>query len=236
MSEAALNDEIKRQDIVNNNHILAAAAAADKALEEKTRMLELSGDDERGHGNDYLFEPSLLLEIKPERFLFKYDKFEASATKQGIDLGDELVLRPLARGDYERGYMPLLAQLTEVGRVSAADFERRFDRMRAALDTYYVCVVEDGASGKLVASLTLVCEQKFIRGAGARGRIEDMVVDAAYRGKRLSKLLLDVQCQLARDLLHCYKLSLECKDHLRAHYEQFGFALEAAQNYLCKRF
>ena len=131
--------------------------------------------------------------------------------------------------------MDLLSQLTEGGQVSREQFERRFDEMRSAANTYYICVVEDAAKSKLVASLTLVFEQKFIREASSRGRFEDLVVDVNYRGKRLSKLLLDVVVQLSKRL-GCYKISLECKDHLRKHYEQFGFVLEQGQNYLCRRF
>ena len=61
------------------------------------------------------------------------------------------------------------------------------------------------------------------------------LVDEKYRGKKLSKLLLDVAIQLSK-LLGCYKLSLECKDHLLKLYQQFGFSLEEHQNYLCQRF
>lgn len=156
-------------------------------------------------------------------------------TDSSIDLGDNLVFRPLRRDDYARNYMGLLSQLTEVGQVTGEQYERRFDMMRSTPNTYYICVVEDVVKTKIVATITLVYEQKFIRGTSARGRVEDLVVDTDYRGKKLSKLLLDVVCQLSK-LLGCYKVSLECKDHLKKHYEQFGFVAEAGQNHLCRRF
>jgi len=86
-----------------------------------------------------------------------------------------------------------------------------------------------------VGSITHVFERKFFRNTGARGRIEDVVVHEEYRGKKLSKILLDVSVQLSQEL-GCYKLSLECFDELKKLYCQFGFQLEDKQNYLCRRF
>lgn len=226
MSETLITEKCQ-QDLANNNHITS--------LEAKTLNLSLNHHENHKYQEEvFLFDPNLLLALKPAQFKFAYDKFEPKNATE-IDLGDHLILRPLKRTDYDRHYMPLLAQLTQVGDVSQAQFRARFDQMLAATNTYYICVVEDVTKAKLVASLTLVFEQKFIRQAASRGRVEDMVVDAEYRGKRLSKLLLDVICALGKEL-GCYKISLECKDHLRKHYEQFGFTLEPEQNYLCQRF
>lgn len=212
------------QDLVNNNHITD--------LDSKVKSLSLNE-------NSFLFDPVILSMVKASDFKFEYDKFElikdGSSQENLVDLGDNLVLRPLKRDDFNRNYISLLSHLTEVGNVSQQDFEKRFDQMKQASNTYFICVVEDVTKQKIVASLTLVYEQKFIRQVGSRGRFEDMVVDVDYRGKKLSKLLLDVLVQVSR-ILGCYKISLECKDHLKKHYEQFGFKLEDGQNYLARRF
>lgn len=213
------------QDLVNNNHMAG--------LESRAQKLSL---DE----NNFLFDPVILSMIKASDFKFQYDKFEvikSESSSQGnlIDLGDGLILRPLKRDDFKRNYIGLMSHLSVVGDVSQEDYEKRFDQMKQAANTYFICVVEDVQKQLVIASLTLVYEQKFIRQVGARGRFEDMVVDVNYRGKRLSKLLLDVVVQLSK-VLGCYKISLECKDHLKKHYEQFGFVLEEGQNYLCRRF
>jgi len=212
------------QDLANNNHI--------SVLEMKTKNLLLNKPE-------YLFDSKIFSCLKPNEFFFQYDRFEliSDEAKQEmwIDLGDNLIIRPLKRDDFDRGYMQLMAQLTEIGTVNKSDFERRFDQMRDSLNTYYICVVEDTQARKCVASLTLVYEQKFIRQTSARGRVEDVVTDVDYRGKRLSKILLDLISQLSKHL-NCYKVSLECKDPLRKLYEQFGFVLESGQNYLCRRF
>ena len=219
MSESIL--EQKAQDLVNNNHMA-------EHLADKAKYLNINKSSE------YLFDASLFKSVKASDFKFEYDKYELNHETNFVELGDGLVLRPLKRDDFRRNYMKLLAQLTEVGNVTEELFEKRFDQMKASENTYYICVVEDTNKSQLVASLTLVFEQKFIRQASAKGRFEDMVVDQESRGKKLSKLLLDVVVQLSKTL-GCYKISLECKDHLKKHYEQFGFVAEPGQNYLCQR-
>jgi glucosamine-phosphate N-acetyltransferase len=215
-----LSSRLKKLDLdeINNNHVLS---------------------DETPRSNTQLFDNSILAQIKEDRFLNKYDRFLlVHNEKENIyyfDLGDNLILRPLKRDDFAKGYLNLLAQLTVVGDVSKEQYEQRFDKMKSCYNTYFILVVEDLEKSRVCATITHVYEQKFLRNTSSRGRIEDVVVDEQYRGKKLSKLLLDVAVQLSK-LLGCYKLSLECKDHLKKLYQQFGFDLEEHQNYLCQRF
>jgi glucosamine-phosphate N-acetyltransferase len=254
----------KSQDLQNNNHLdknenTLDAKVVKLSLNDNKENTQTNhdnnnntnnnnnddDDDDDDDANPGLFDSNLLAELNPSDFLFKYTKFETITDKSSgahsIELGDSLILRPLRRNDFDCGYMSLMSQLTQCGQVTNSDFQRRFDQMRRCAGTYYTCVVEDtskeGEEGKskIVASTTLVYEQKFIRGTAARGRIEDVVVDVEYRGKRLSKILLDVLTKMS-EKLGCYKVSLECKDQLKGHYEAFGFKLEAEQNYLCRRF
>ena len=43
--------------------------------------------------------------------------------------GDGLLMRPLSLGDFHRGFLPLLSQLTTVGEVSQEQWQQRFNRM-----------------------------------------------------------------------------------------------------------
>lgn len=66
--------------------------------------------------------------------------------------------------------------------------------------------------------------------------MEDVVVNNKYRGKHLGKLVVKIILQLAR-YLRCYKLSLDCKNHLIPFYESLGFKREPENaNYLNMRF
>ena len=90
--------------------------------------------------------------------------------------GDGLLMRPLSLGDFHRGFLPLLSQLTTVGEVSQEQWQQRFNRMLSMQGTYLVTVIEDTNSGQVVGSATLVVEDKFIHGCGRVGRVEDVVV------------------------------------------------------------
>ncbi|KAL1237089.1 hypothetical protein TPS_07130 [Trichinella pseudospiralis] len=111
----------------------------------------------------------------------------------------------------------------------------QFVEMRNCQGTYYVVVIEDLSKSIIVGTCMLVIERKFIHSCGSRARLEDLVVDTAYRGKQLGKLLIEVTRQLAWNL-GCYKVSLECKDELISYYEQFGFNKEIGNgNFLVQR-
>jgi len=76
----------------------------------------------------------------------------------------------------------------------------RFDEMQSCEGTYYVFVIEDTSTKRVVSSCTVAVEKKFIRGCSSRGRIEDVVVDADYRGKQLGKLYVVIPAIFIRCL------------------------------------
>ncbi|CAO4380490.1 unnamed protein product [Caenorhabditis nigoni] len=129
-------------------------------------------------------------------------------------------------------YLKLLEQLTLVGYVSKQDFEQRFLSMKNA-DTYFIVVLEDVATSRIVGAASLVVEFKYIHECGLRGRIEDVVVDEAMRGKKLGVLLNKILVEMAREL-GVYKLSLECKTDLIPFYTKFGYKENI--NFMVQRF
>lgn len=93
------------------------------------------------------------------------------------------------------------------------------------LGDYYVTVIEDTRSKKIIGAASLIIERKFIRGCALRGRLEDVVVNETYRGKQLGKLIV-LTVTLLADHLGCYKMSLDCKDKLIGFYTSLGYVLE----------
>ncbi|KAK9294457.1 hypothetical protein QLX08_010919 [Tetragonisca angustula] len=164
------------------------------------------------------------------------DLFNPNVLKQlSLPQTDGLSIRPLKSEDYDKGFLQLLAQLTEVGNVSREQFLSRFHMMKNA-GNYYVIIIEDVNDEKLVATATLIVEQKFIHNCAVRGRLEDVVVNSEYRGKHLGKLAVKIILELSR-YLGCYKLTLDCKDRLIPFYESLGFKREPNNaNYLNMRF
>ncbi|KAI4469121.1 glucosamine 6-phosphate n-acetyltransferase [Holotrichia oblita] len=135
-----------------------------------------------------------------------------------------LLVRPLQLSDYSKGFLEILTQLTAVGNVSYADFERQYRNMHKS-GGYYVTVIEDTRTNTIIGAASLISEFKFIHGCGLRARLEDVVVNNTYRGKQLGKLIVVTVTLLARRL-GCYKMTLDCKDHLIPFYKAIGYKLE----------
>ncbi|KAI1302403.1 putative glucosamine 6-phosphate N-acetyltransferase [Halotydeus destructor] len=165
--------------------------------------------------NDHLFDPSLLVD---------WDE----SLQSELD-GSGFRLRPLRLSDYENGYLDVLAQLTSVGEMDKTTFQNRFNEMKKASGCYYILVLEDESTRKIAGSATLLIEFKFIHEAALRARLEDVVVDEAYRGRHLGKILVEAVKQLARKR-GCYKISLDCSDKFVNFYKSFGYAAEPGRD------
>ncbi|GJJ70070.1 glucosamine-phosphate N-acetyltransferase [Entomortierella parvispora] len=113
--------------------------------------------------------------------LFSPDLISTTVQNQ---LPEGYVMRPLEITDFHKGFYDCLAGLTVVGTVSALSFEQTFETMRRAESVYYIAVIEDLQASRIVATGTLVVEQKFLRGCGKSGHIEDIVVHDSQRGKK----------------------------------------------------
>lgn len=139
--------------------------------------------------------------------------------------GPALRLRPLQLGDFRKGFLQLLSQLTKVGDISEEQWRKRFFDMKRKSGTYFVMVVEDSLTWQVVGAATLVVEQKFIHGCSQVGRVEDVVVSDQYRGRQLGKFLVASAVLLAHKLL-CYKVTLNCTDKMVKFYQGIGFKCE----------
>ncbi|XP_065372142.1 probable glucosamine 6-phosphate N-acetyltransferase [Calliphora vicina] len=167
----------------------------------------------------YLYDPDLLLKLDFHQSPAKFNPFISAACP-----GESwLKVRPLKDGDYDRGFLQLLSQLTHVGPVSRTQFLTRFSQMKASGD-YFVTVIEDTRKNEIIGAASLIIERKFIHNCAIRGRLEDVVVNDTYRGKQLGKLIV-VSVSLLAQYLGCYKMSLDCKDKLIKFYETLGYVL-----------
>ncbi|KAI9143398.1 acyl-CoA N-acyltransferase [Paraphysoderma sedebokerense] len=98
----------------------------------------------------------------------------------------------------------------------------RFTYFHRHNDIYFPIVIEDVASGTVVAAGTLLAEKKFIRNCGVVGHIEDIVVSETMRGKRLGIRIIETLVEIARQQ-SCYKVILNCNDDNVTFYEKCGF-------------
>lgn len=128
------------------------------------------------------------------------------------------MIRELREQDYYKGFLNLLEQLTMVDadNITYDDFIKHLAIIKSK-----VFVMEDG-EGKIIGTMALLIEEKFIHKLSSVGHIEDVVVDDEYRGKGLGKMLIDYGIKYAKDN-GCYKIILNCADKNITFYEKCGF-------------
>jgi len=169
---------------------------------------------------DFLYDPSVLAQLD-----WKNARDLTNPSISNHNPGEKwLLVRPLHINDYDKGFVELLSQLTATGKVSKMDFIKRFYAMQSA-GGYYVTVIEDLRNNRIIGAASLITEFKFIHSCGLRARLEDVVVNNTYRGKQLGKLIVLTVTVLSRHL-GCYKMTLDCKDHLIPFYKSLGYKCE----------
>nr|CAG4647474.1 EOG090X0FKI [Megafenestra aurita] len=152
-------------------------------------------------------------------------KFNLGERYETLKADESLIVRPLFMSDYNRGFLELLRELTEVGNISEEKFQEQFNLMKNSHGTYYCTVIIDTTKDRVVGASTLLMERKFIRGCAWRARLEDVVVSPDYRGKQLGKCIVEILTNLGK-ALGAYKMTLDCKDSMKPFYESLGYAAE----------
>ena len=135
-----------------------------------------------------------------------------------------MTYRLLEQGDFQKGFLELLSQLTTVGSISASDYAKRFGELLNN-PNHRIYVLEQGK--KIVSCATLFLEPKFIHDCGFVGHVEDVVVDKACRGQRLGKKIIEFLTSEA-ERLGCYKILLDCSDKNVGFYEKCEYLRKGA--------
>lgn len=71
------------------------------------------------------------------------------------------VCRPMRKSDFKAGFLDCLRVLTTVGDITEEQFNERWDWMAAQNGSYYVLVIEDTATCKVIATGALLIERKL---------------------------------------------------------------------------
>lgn len=165
---------------------------------------------------------------------------------------DGFLLRRLTAADYDSNYMQLLQQLTKAPSVPQTTFEAFVVAADACTAGHLVLVAEapvpaDAAAAAgppsaagarppaslssgptLAATATLLVERKLVRGGASAGHIEDVVVDARFRGTGLGRRMIDTLTDEARRR-GCYKVILDCAEVNVPFYERCGYVTKELQ-------
>ena len=133
--------------------------------------------------------------------------------------------RYLQKKDYNLNYFDLLEQLTKVNKeqISQNDFCNFIETLN---ENHQIIVIE--INNKIVATGTILIENKLIHGINKVAHLEDIVVDNTMRGKGLGKKLISFLLDIAKNK-KCYKTILNCKKEYITFYEKCGLKHSGAE-------
>ncbi|KQK01037.1 probable glucosamine 6-phosphate N-acetyltransferase 2 [Brachypodium distachyon] len=140
-------------------------------------------------------------------------------------------IRRLEIADREKGFLSLLSQLSSCPDLTASQFAGCFNDLAALGDDHVILVAEDPSAApeqRILSTGCLFVERKFLRGCGKVGHVEDIVVDAAARGRGLGLRVVRRLVEIAKEA-GCYKVILDCTPELRAYYAKCGFVEKGIQ-------
>lgn len=130
---------------------------------------------------------------------------------------DGLVIRPFEVSDLQRGFLETLAALAPTG--LAPEEAEQICQARCARGIRTFVALLDS---RVVGTASLFCEPKFIHAGGWVGHIEDVAVCPACRRRGIGTALVKHLVEEAR-ASGCYKVILNCYEHLLPFYQRAGF-------------
>jgi glucosamine-phosphate N-acetyltransferase len=136
-----------------------------------------------------------------------------------------MTLRLLEQNDYSLGYLELLEQLTDVGKISIDEWNNRYNEINNNPCIQIWVMVENHS---IIASGTIILEPKFIHNNGRVAHIEDVVVDKHKHGLGIGKKLLEALVNVSKNI-GCYKVILNCSNKNIGFYEKLGFVQKEIQ-------
>lgn len=132
---------------------------------------------------------------------------------------DDLTVRKLEKGDLWNGFLQTLDALSPASNVTESEAEGIFERIKSQ-PGQVVLVAEQG--GKIVGTVTLLIEPKFIHKGGFAGHIEDFAVAEGLQGKGVGTALMKQAIEVAKES-GCYKTTLICPDRVKPVHKRLGF-------------
>ena len=130
----------------------------------------------------------------------------------------EMVLyRQLNIHDKEQ-YLELMSRFRSVNTdMSELDFQKLLSRI---MNNGSIIIAE--LNGKIIGSITILLEQKFIHNSAIYAHIEDVFVNESYRRKGIGEKLLKEAISYSKNN-YVYKITLNCNYNLKNFYEKNDF-------------
>jgi len=138
------------------------------------------------------------------------------------ELGPDLHMRPLSKTDISRSHLSVLSVLTSTPDLTEEQYTQAFATLLACPNTYFTLVIVNRATDAIVGVGTVFLEQKFTRGLGKVGHIEDIAVGKSMQGRKLGLRIIQALTGIS-ERVGCYKTILNCSDKNIPFYEKCGF-------------
>ena len=130
-------------------------------------------------------------------------------------------IRKLMKTDFEE-YIVLISQLRPIGIIPTREkFEEIYDTI---FTNNIIFIAEEYLTKKLIGSITLLIEQKFIHNLSKYARIEDVIVDENYRKQNIGMSLVKFAIDYAKKA-KVFKITLTCKKYLENFYKKNNFEI-----------
>jgi glucosamine-phosphate N-acetyltransferase len=121
------------------------------------------------------------------------------------------MIRQIKKTDLDNAFFSLLSQLS--GEVTSYDVDHLWGEYSKNSDhiTFVDEVKEAAKPARILATSSVIIENKFLHCGSKVGHIEDVVVDKDTRGSGLGQKIVEHCIDYARDA-GCYKVILDCSN------------------------
>lgn len=124
-------------------------------------------------------------------------------------------------------YCQLLEQLTTINpdTINKDDFTNYLLMIKS--NPHHKIIIAK-SNDKIIGTITLLVEPKFIHNLSKVAHIEDVVVDKNYRSHGIGGLLIRKAIEISKQF-GCYKIILDCSERNCDFYNKFGFVKKEFQ-------
>ncbi len=134
-----------------------------------------------------------------------------------------LIIRELFGPDINEDFLKTISALSDPGLTVNEAREIFRSRLRTHLKTYVAVL-----GGRVVGTATLLIERKFLHKGAYAAHIEDVAVHPDHQRHGIGTALVRFLVEDARKR-KCYKIILDCFEHLAPFYERIGFRISSIQ-------
>lgn len=128
-------------------------------------------------------------------------------------------IREIEEGDLFNGFLESLDSLRKASTIDKSKAVKILRQILSSSNHYiFVAILNQ----KVIGSITLLVENKFIHDGGLVGHIEDVVVNKEYQGQKTGEQLVKYALDYSKER-GCYKTILDCDDDVKPFYEKLGF-------------